>query len=59
MHHISPTIHHCHYPELNDKFNKLCNKYNVKRNIEITFIDALKNHFNWLKNINDINEIKK
>lgn len=53
VHHICPTVHPCHYPEVNKILVQLCKDHNIKYVRYDTFYEALMKHFEYLGEIND------
>ncbi len=50
-HHLFPNICHVHYKDISPIVKATALEYNVPYNHHVTFLDALKSHFNMLNNL--------
>lgn len=53
IHHLCPSIHPCHYAELQPILNAFCKDYNVQRRIFPNLYQTLISHFKHLALVND------
>jgi len=53
IHHLCPSIHPCHYVELQPVLDQFCKDYNVKRRIFPNIYQTLISHFKHLALMND------
>ena len=50
-HHLFPTINHVHYPKIAEIVRKTAEEFKLPYNEYRTTVEALKGHFNHLKNM--------
>lgn len=53
IHHICPTVHPCHYPELNKVLIKFCQDHNLPYQNKGSYVKMVKDHLHYIAKIND------
>lgn len=48
-HHLFPRVCHRHYPALSQIVESVCKEYGVRYTAQPTFLDGVRSHYRWLK----------